>query len=109
MYKIAKYNNGVKYLLIAVDVLSLYLRVQPLRMMYSKDCVEAFKQMIKTKHPEKVWTDKGTELKGEFRKFCENKKIHLYSTENETKSAFAERNIRLFKNIIYRYLEEKWT
>ena len=42
------------------------------------------------------------------RKFCE-KGIHLYTTENETKSAFAERNIRSLKNIIYKYLEEKWT
>ena len=109
MDKIAKHNNGVKYLLIAVDVLSRYLRVQTLRTMYSKDCVEAFKQMIKTKQPEKVWTDKGTEFKGEFKTFCENQKIHLYTTENETKSAFAERKIGSLKNIIYRYLEEKWT
>ena len=65
--------------------------------------------MIKKKQPEKVWTDKGSEFKGEFKKFCEKKGIHLYSTENETKSAFAERNIRSLKNIIYKYLEEKWT
>ena len=111
MDKIAKHNNGVKYLLIAVDVLSRYLRVQLLRTMYSKDCVEAFKQMIKTKpkQPEKVWTDKGTEFKAEFKTFCENKKNRLYTTEYETKSAFAERNIRSLTNIIYRYLEEKWT
>ena len=63
--------------------------------------------MIRTNQPEKVWTDKGTEFKGEFKIFCENKKIHLYTTENEAKSAFAERNIRSLKNIIYRYLEEK--
>ena len=49
--------------------------------------------MIKRKQPEKVWTDKGSEFKGEFKKFCEKKEIHLYTTENETKSAFAERNI----------------
>ena len=77
MEKIAKHNNGFKYLLVAVDVLSRYLRVQPLRTMYSKDCVETFKQMIKTKQPKKIWTDKGTEFKGEFKRFCENKKIHL--------------------------------
>ena len=65
--------------------------------------------MIKKKQPEKVWTDKGSEFKGEFKKFCEKKGIHLYTTENETKSAFAERNIRSLKNIIYKYLEEKWT
>ena len=33
MDKIANHNNGVKYLLVAVDVLSRYLRVQPLKTM----------------------------------------------------------------------------
>ena len=42
--KIAKHNNGVKYLLVAVDVLSRYLRVQPLKTMLANDCVEAFKK-----------------------------------------------------------------
>ena len=49
--------------------------------------------MIKKKQPEKVRTDKGSEFKGDFKKFCEMKRIHLYTTESETKSAFAERNI----------------
>ena len=52
---------------------------------------------------------KGSEIKGEFKNLCEKKGIHLYTTENETKSAFAERNIRSLNNIIYKYLEEKWT
>ena len=45
--------------------------------------------MIKKKKPERVWTDKGSEFKGEFKKFCEKKEIQLYTTEIETK-----RNIR---------------
>ena len=65
--------------------------------------------MIKTKQPEKKWTDKGTEFKGKFKTLCEEKKIHLFTTENETKSAFAERIIRSLLNIINRYLEVKWT
>ena len=65
--------------------------------------------MIKKKQPEKVWTDKGPEFKGDFKNFCGKKGIHLYTTESETKSAFAERNIRSLKNIIYNNLEEKWT
>ena len=66
-------------------------------------------KIIKKKQPEKVWTDKGSEFKGDFKKFFEKKGIHLYTTESEIKSAFAERNIRLLKNIIYKFLEEKWT
>ena len=93
-------------MLVAVDNLSRYLRVQPMKASYANDAVEAFK-MIKQKKPERVWTDKGSEFKGEFKKFYEKKNIHLYKIENETKSAFAERNIRSLKNIIHKYLEEK--
>ena len=107
--KLAKHNNEDKYLLAVVDVLSRYLRVQPVKALYSKDAVEAFNKMTKNKKPEMLWTDKGSEFQGEFKKFCENKGIHLYTTENETKLAFAERNIRSLKNIIYRFLEEKWS
>ena len=49
------------------------------------------------------------EFLGAFKSLCEKRGIHLYSTFSETKSAFAERNICSLKNIIYRYLEEKWT
>ena len=65
--------------------------------------------MIKHKKPKKVLVDDGTEFLGAFKALCKKRGIHLYSTFSEKKSAFAERNIRSLKNIIYRYLEEKWT
>ena len=99
--KLGKYNDGVKYLLVAVDVLSRYLRVQPMKSKTAPATVDAFKKMLKSgKIPEKLGTDNGTEFKGEFLKFCNKKGVHWYSTISETKSAFAERNIRSFKNII---------
>ena len=110
MDKVARHNNGVKYLLVAVDVLSRYLRDQTMKALYAKDAVEAFKKLSRRNNQKKkVWIDKGSEFKGDFKKFCEMKGIHLYTTESKTKSAFAERNIRSLKNIIYKYLEEKWT
>ena len=71
-----------------------------MKALYAKDAVEAFKEKMKKKKLVKVWTDKESESKGDFKKFCEKKGIHLYTTESETKSAFAERNIRSLKNII---------
>ena len=65
--------------------------------------------MIKQKQPKKVWVDDGTEFLGAFKDLCNKRGIHLYSTLSEKNSAFAERNIRSLKNIIYRYLEENWT
>ena len=93
MDKVDQHNNDVNYLLVAVVVLSHYLRVQPIKALYAKDAVEAFQKMIKKKQPEKVWTDKGSEFKRDFKKFCEKIGIHLYKTESEDKSAFVERNI----------------
>lgn len=108
--KLSEYNNGIKYLLIAVDVLSRYLRVQPLKSKTAKATATAFAKMLsKQTKPEKVWTDKGTEFKGAFQTLCKKKNIKWYTTQSETKSLLAERNIRSLKTIIYKFLEEKWT
>ena len=109
MDKLAKYNNGVKYLLVAVDVLSRYLRVSPMRSKSAEETARTFRKMIQKQKPQKVWTDKGTEFKGAFKNLCDQEGIETYTTQSETKSAYAERNIRSLKNIIYKHLEHKWT
>ena len=107
--KLAKYNNGVKYLLVAVDVLSRYLRVVPMRSKSAPETAKAFKKMTVKVKPQKVWSDKGTEFKGAFKNLCDEMGIETYTTASETKSAFAERNIRSLKNIMYKHMENKWT
>lgn len=109
MDKLAKYNDGVKYLMIAVDVLSRYLRVEKLKTKQATETSTALKRMIKSKQPQKLWVDKGTEFKSSFSQLCQRKGIEIYNTESDTKSAFAERNIRSLKNIIYKHLELKWS
>ena len=46
MDKIAQHKTQqrCKILLVAVDFLSRYLRVQPMKALYAKDAVEAFKK-----------------------------------------------------------------
>ena len=107
--KLQSYNKGTRFLLVAVDVLSRYVRVEPLKDKTAKTTALAFAKMIKTKTPEKVWTDKGGEFKGAFKTLCDKKGIDYYTTQSEMKSAFAERNIRSLKNILYKYLEKYWT
>ena len=103
--KLAKENKDVKYLLVAVDCLSRY----PLKSKYATTIADAFKKMIRNKRPKKVWVDAGTEFKGSFSTLCQKNEIEVYKTFSEKKSAFAERNIRSLKNLIYKYLEDKWT
>ena len=75
--KLAKYNRGVKYILVAVDRLSRYLRVEPLKTKYATETAEAFKKMIKYKQPKKVWVDDGTEFLGVFKALCNKRGINL--------------------------------
>ena len=60
--KIAMPNDGVKFLLVCVDVLSRYLRVEPLKRLTSvavKVCLVAMLNKCPTVHPNKIWTDRG--------------------------------------------------
>ena len=58
--KFAQYNHDIKYLVVAVDCMYRYLRVQPLKSKHATTTGEAFKLMITTKQPKEVWVDKGT-------------------------------------------------
>ena len=107
--KLSKYNAGVRFLLVNVDCLSRYVMVEPLENKFATTTAKAFTKMLKRKIPEKVWVDKGGEFKGAFKELCDRKGIEIYTTHSETKSAYAERNIRSLKQLIYRYLEKKWT
>ena len=109
MDKLAKQNKDVKYSLFAVDCLSRYRRVEPLKPKYATTTADAFKKMIRNRRPKKVWLDAGTEFKGSFSTLCRKNEIEVYKTLSEKKSAFAERKIRSLKNLIYKYLEDKWT
>ena len=51
--KLPKYNRGVRNLLVAVDCLSRYLRVEPLKTKFATKTAQAFKKMIKHKQPKK--------------------------------------------------------
>ena len=108
--KLASDNGGVRYILIAVDVLSRFTRVSPMKNKTAATTLEAFQEIISRSRgvkPKKCWVDDGTEFLREFKDFCLYNNIHIYSTFSETKSMLAERYIRSLKNIIYKYMEEK--
>lgn len=107
MDKLSSTNDGVKYLFVAVDTLSRMLYVQPMKNKTAKETKLVFSKIVcPQKKPKKLWVDDGTEFKGEFKHFCDANDINIYSTHSEKKSAFAERNIRSLKSLIYKYLHE---
>ena len=82
--KLASQNRGVKYLLIAVN---LFSRFQRLKTKYAKDALQAFKKVISQKKT-------AEKLGGNFKNFCKEKNLEVYSIRSETKAAFVERAIQ---------------
>ena len=106
MDKLASHNDGVNFLLISVDILSRFVRVQPMKNKTAQSTKMAFMKMIeKSGAPKKLWLDEGKEFEGVFKTLCLDLSIVKYHIKSEKKAAYAERAIRSLKNIIYRYLE----
>ena len=55
--------------------------------------------------PNKVWIEKGSEFcNRSMKSWLEKNDMETYSTNNEGKSAIAERFIRTLKNKMYKYM-----
>lgn len=132
MHKLSVSNGGINFIFVAVDTLSRFVWALPLKRKTALECRNALAEIIKqiggkrgknsdmkpkfcqtnssaTNKPEKIWVDKGREFAGQFSEFCKDHSIEIYSTHSETKSAFAERNIRSLKALIFKFLHENNT
>ena len=67
--------------------------------------LEAFDSILSEgKKPEKLRTDKGTELLNEsFQQYLKKKNIHFYTANNERKASVVEQVNRTLKSKLYRY------
>ena len=108
--KIASYNEGYKYLLTCIDVLSRYVWVVPLKDKTGKSLVAAFMSIFKSgRHPIRLQTDKGTEFTNRvFQKFLKDRGIHFFTTHNEeTKASIVERFNRTLKTKMWKYFTHR--
>ena len=105
-------NKGFKYILMIIDVFSKYGWAIPLKNKTSAEVVRAFTELWNSgqKPPKYLWTDKGKEFDNrEFRKLLEEKKVHMYWTENEEKSSVVERWNRTMKRNMWKYFTKNRT
>ena len=76
--KLASQNYCIKYLLVAVDVFSRFVRVQRMKTKFAIDTLQAFKKMVSRKNtPEKFWVDKRTDYGGTFKNFARKKTLKI--------------------------------
>ena len=110
---IEQHNNGVKYLLVVIDVFSRYLWISPLLNKSSEKVKEGFLEIFQSetgRKPKRLRTDKGREFTNKVTKdLMKRNSIKMFTTKNETKANYAERVIRTVKSLMYRYFLHKQT
>ena len=106
MQKFSKWNNGIKYLLMVIELFSKYVWIKPLKNKKAESVSKAFDEIFQSskRSPKILWTDKYSEFIGKhFKDFLKRvKSIHLYHTENEEKSTIVERWNRAMKNRMWK-------
>ena len=104
MQKFSKWNKGIRYLLMVIDVFSKYGWIRGLKDKKTETVSEAFDDIFERgRQPKMLWTDKGSEfISKHFKDFLKKKGIRLYHTENEEKSSVVERWNRTMKNKMWK-------
>ena len=104
MQKFSKWNKGIKYLLMVIDVFSKYGWIRGLKDKKTETVSEAFDDIFERgRQPKMLWSDKGSEfISKHFKDFLKKKDIKLYHTENEEKSSVVERWNKTMKNKMWK-------
>ena len=79
-------NNGFRFLLCVIDILSKYAWVVPLKDKKGVSIVDAFQKILdkSRRKPNKIWVDKGSEFfNNSFKKWLRDNDIEMYSIHNE--------------------------
>jgi len=102
-----KANNGIKYLLVVIDVFSRFVWVRTLKDKKPESIISAFKNIFKISKriPRRLRSDRGSEFTANaVQKFMKSKNIAQLFTANEVQANYAERVIKTLKSKIFRYV-----
>ena len=109
---LAKYNDGINYLLTCIDTFTRYAFVRPLITKHGPKVLAAFKSILEeaVEYPKNLVFDRGTEFYNEdFLRFCRGVGIQVYSPDTSIHGAFIERFNRTLQGIVYKYMTENET
>lgn len=111
---LAHSNNGFRYILLGVDVLSRMIFVCPVKRKISSHMQPAFNKLFEQAgtRPWRLFTDSGTEFESKaMHEYYRNADIMKLKAETnpESHAGIAERAIRTLKSRLYKFMEEKRT
>jgi hypothetical protein len=110
---IAKENDGYKYLLVCIDVLSRKIYVSPAKSKKSEHMIEAFEKIFNKSKiiPHKIYSDSGVEFQAEKMLNYFNKREILKNVmySPDLHAGVVERANRTIKERLYRFFSQKNT
>ena len=111
MIDLAKENNGVKYVMVAIDIFSRYAFAQPLVNKQASTVRAALEKMMNDgRKAQRIRTDPGGEFCNKLvNTWFEKQNILHTVTHNEVKANYAERFIKTLKSKIIKYLQQNNT
>ena len=101
MQSLSKYSKGIKYLLCAIDLISKYAWVVPLKDKRGIIIENTFQKILNSSNrkPNKMWVDQGGEFHNKLlKRSLKINNVEMYSAYNEEKSVVGERFVRTLKN-----------
>lgn len=103
---LARFNDGIKYLLIIIDVISRFAFVVPLKNKSAGKVAESFRVILSKykRSPRVVVSDPGLEFRGTFTEYCKKSKILQILLRVEQKAPLAERFIRTLKEKMVKFM-----
>ncbi len=111
MQAVARHNNGYKYILTVIDILSRYAWARPLKTKAGHEVAAAFADIFQEgRIPERIQTDQGKEFENSSVRTLFNKhQIELFSVKSAFKAAMVERFNRTLKSKIWKFFTAKNT
>ncbi|CAB3976655.1 uncharacterized transposon-derived [Paramuricea clavata] len=105
MDSLSQQNNGYKYVLTVIDVLSKYACVEAIKAKTGNNLVKAFEKIIKKgRKPKMFHIDKWTEfINRQFQTLLKKHSVRFFTTYNETKASIVERFNRTLKTKMWKY------
>lgn len=106
---IADENNGNRYLLCVIDVLSKYAWVIPMKNKSATTTWSAFSKILKSsnRQPKFLQVDKGNEFLGTFKKNLHKLGIRVFKVETYLKSSIVERFNRTIRERLSKYTQHR--
>ena len=108
---LSKYNDGVKFVLVLIDIFSRFCWLEPLKSKQGVEVASAFKRIFdKGRIIGKIRSDRGTEFSNKIvDAYLRSQGVEHFVTNNEVKANYAERLIKTIKGRIFKYFTKKQT